>query len=514
MPSVAWQPWPSRSAPSATPSSRPRPRPSPTSTARRSAWSTRCSPRCTAATTAWRWPPRRSACRSRSSCGTSATSPTVVFNPEIVESDGEWVYEEGCLSIPGLYVEIVRPKQVLLRGHRPRRQRGRVGGRRARGADVPARARPPPRRADVRPHDARPAPRGAWPSTAACRRTPAPRGAAPPAPPALTAAVRLAFLGTPEMAVPPLRALVAAGHDVALVVTRADRRRGRGERDVAEPGQGGGARARPGRQPRHRRRCSTADAELGVVVAYGRIIKPHVLAALPMVNVHFSLLPRWRGAAPVERALLAGDDRDRRLHHGRRGGPRHRAASTPAARCRSGRGRPPAALRTELVERRDPAARRHASPDRCRRRRRRPASRRTPTRSTPAELRLDWSRPAVELDRVVRVGGAWTTFRDRRLKVHDGRASRRARRPSRVDLDADAATVGTGEGGLRLLTVQPEGKAADVAGPTSPTAPTRPQATASAPEPPGHPPSVPAIRGLSGGPAADPRSQQHSDGGR
>ena len=50
-----------------------------------------------------------------------------------------------------------------------------------------------------------------------------------------------------------------------------------------------------------------AEAELGVVVAFGRIIKPHVLAALPMVNLHFSLLPRWRGAAPVERAILAGD---------------------------------------------------------------------------------------------------------------------------------------------------------------------------------------------------------------
>ena len=48
-------------------------------------------------------------------------------------------------------------------------------------------------------------------------------------------------------------------------------------------------------------------AELGVVVAYGRLIRPHVLAVLPMVNVHFSLLPRWRGAAPVERAILAGD---------------------------------------------------------------------------------------------------------------------------------------------------------------------------------------------------------------
>ena len=49
-------------------------------------------------------------------------------------------------------------------------------------------------------------------------------------------------------------------------------------------------------------------AELGVVVAFGRLIKPHVLAAVPMINVHFSLLPRWRGAAPVERAILAGDE--------------------------------------------------------------------------------------------------------------------------------------------------------------------------------------------------------------
>ena len=84
--------------------------------------------------------------------------PKTIFNPEIVESDGEWVYEEGCLSIPGLYVEIVRPKTVLVRGVDARRQPGGVGGRRGRGPHVPARARPPQRRADVRPHDARAAP--------------------------------------------------------------------------------------------------------------------------------------------------------------------------------------------------------------------------------------------------------------------------------------------------------------------------------------------------------------------
>ena len=50
------------------------------------------------------------------------------------------------------------------------------------------------------------------------------------------------------------------------------------------------------------------EAELGVVVAFGELIKPHVLAQVPMINLHFSLLPRWRGAAPVERAIMAGDD--------------------------------------------------------------------------------------------------------------------------------------------------------------------------------------------------------------
>src|SRR5262245_2807136 len=107
------------------------------------------------------------------------------------------------------------------------------------------------------------------------------------------------------MAVPPLRALVAAGHDVVLVITRADRRRGRGSATSPSPVKAAAAElAVPVTHDIDD--ALTAGAELGVVVAYGRIIKPHVLAALPMVNVHFSLLPRWRGAAPVERALLAG----------------------------------------------------------------------------------------------------------------------------------------------------------------------------------------------------------------
>ena len=269
--------------------------------------------------------------------------------------------------------------------------------------------------------------------------------------------MRLAFLGTPEMAVPPLRALVDAGHEVVLVVTRADRRRGRGERAVAEPGEGRRARARPARSPTTSSSCSASSADLGVVVAYGRIIKPHVLAA--PADGQRALL----AAAALARrgARRAGAARRRRrhgrVHHGRRGGPRHRRCPRP----------PRGADRADDDGRRAaPRPRRRSAPScsstswpaRSARRSRRSATSPTPTKITPDELQLDWTRPAVELDRVVRVGGAWTTFRGRRLKVlaatpTDGAAA------TPGALDADAATVGTAAGGLRLDTVQPEGKA-------------------------------------------------------
>ena len=111
--------------------------------------------------------------------------------------------------------------------------------------------------------------------------------------------MKLAYFGTPEMAVPPLHALVAAGHDVALVVTRVDKRRGRGSELSPSPVKA--AALHLGLTVSH-----TVDdvlgryIELGVVVAFGQLIKPHVLTEVPMVNMHFSLLPRWRGAAPVE----------------------------------------------------------------------------------------------------------------------------------------------------------------------------------------------------------------------
>ena len=116
----------------------------------------------------------------------------------------------------------------------------------------------------------------------------------------------MAYLGTPEVGVPPLRALVADGHDVLLVVSRPDKRRGRGGALLPSPVK---AAALELGLPVTDKVDDVVDAgaDLAVVVAFGRLIKKPVLDAVPMINMHFSLLPRWRGAAPVERAILAGD---------------------------------------------------------------------------------------------------------------------------------------------------------------------------------------------------------------
>jgi methionyl-tRNA formyltransferase len=250
---------------------------------------------------------------------------------------------------------------------------------------------------------------------------------------------RLAYLGTPAMAVPPLRALVEAGHEVALVVTRVDKRRGRGGELSPSPVKA--AALELGLPVSH----SVDDVlgkgiELGVVVAFGQIIKPHVLAppdGVPMVNIHFSLLPRWRGAAPVERALLAGDSETgtclMAVEEGLDTGGVYDTVRLPIG---------PRATADEL--RRDLVALGTEQLVRCL-----AAPLPEPVAQVgepvyaakirPEGLRIDWGRPGVELDRLVRLGGAWTTFRGKRVKVHAAR------------LEGDQ---------LVPTTVQPEGKAA------------------------------------------------------
>jgi methionyl-tRNA formyltransferase len=257
----------------------------------------------------------------------------------------------------------------------------------------------------------------------------------------------LVFLGTPEVAVPPLRGLVEAGFEVSLVVSGADRRRGRGSATSPSPVK---AAALELGIPVTSRVDDVLGigAALGVVVAFGRLIKPHVLAEVPMVNLHFSLLPRWRGAAPVERALLAGDAETgvclMQLEEGLDTGPVYgceRVAIGPDETLDELRGRLVDVGTTLLVR----SLREGLGP---------PSPQEGEVtyaaKIEPGELRLDWTRPAVELHRVVRLGRAWTTFRGGRLRVLRARV---------VDGgELSDAVMPAGEAALELLEVQPEGK--------------------------------------------------------
>jgi methionyl-tRNA formyltransferase len=283
---------------------------------------------------------------------------------------------------------------------------------------------------------------------------PAPDGAAPlPAPPRHPG--RIVFLGTPEMAVAPLAALCDAGFDVALVITGPDKRRGRRAEPTPTPVK---------LEALHRgipvshdlADATTVGADLGVVVAYGKILPRHLLEALPMVNLHFSLLPRWRGAAPVERAILAGDERTgvcvMAVEEGLDTGGVY--AVEGIAIRRTGTAEELAAQLTAVGSRLlvDTLRAGLADPE--------PQVGETTyaAKLGPADLELHWDRPAVELDRIVRVGGAWTTFRGRRLKVH--RARPLPNEPvtgAPGELHGDR--VATGAGVLQLVGVQPEGKA-------------------------------------------------------
>lgn len=271
---------------------------------------------------------------------------------------------------------------------------------------------------------------------------------------------RVAFLGTPELAVPVLRALVDAKIEVGQVVTRVDKRRARGNDLYPSPVKAAALEFElevshhvDDLLERHR----AHPFDLAVVVAYGVLIKPHVLAEIPMVNLHVSLLPKWRGAAPIERALLAGDSQtgvclmqiEEGLDTGGVIGKRTMAItdSTTADDIRLQLIAEGSQLLIEQL---------HAGLDSV-----------VPQVGEPtyaekidvSELRISWLKSASEISRLIRLGNAWTLFRGRRLKIlHANVVAESSGDIGSLIVTKNSVLVVTGSGVLNLKIVQPEGK--------------------------------------------------------
>jgi len=267
--------------------------------------------------------------------------------------------------------------------------------------------------------------------------------------------MRLAFLGTPDAAVPSLRALVDAGHEVVIVITRPDRRRGRGSQYSASPVKA--AALEMGLSVGHR----VADLEgleldRGVVVAYGAMIPGAILEHVPMLNVHFSLLPRWRGAAPVERSILAGDVETgvdiMSLEVTLDTGPIHAERRTLVdAKTADQLMVELAALGAEaLIEvLASPELLEHPTPQ--------SGEATYAEKLTKETFHLRPEMSAVLVDRTVRLGRAFTFIDGRRLRVLEGRvADETGVAGALLELD-DTIALLTSDGAFILDTVQPEG---------------------------------------------------------
>jgi methionyl-tRNA formyltransferase len=283
--------------------------------------------------------------------------------------------------------------------------------------------------------------------------------------------VRTAYLGTSEFAATVLRRLAGSSHRPVLVVTPPNSRRGRGRKLSPPPVAAAAgeigielAQVEDVNSEDALGRIRAAEPEAIAVCAFGQLIREPLLSELPMLNVHPSLLPRWRGAAPIERALMAGDTRTgvcvMRLTAG--------LDSGPVALCEEveiGAEDDFAALSSRLAERggdllvqaldllaegrlelsdQDDAAATYAE------------------KIDPAERRLDPSRPATELEGTVRaltphLGAYLETADGERLGVRRARAVDVGVAPGEVRAEWGALLVGCARGALRLEEVQPPG---------------------------------------------------------
>ncbi len=242
-----------------------------------------------------------------------------LVNPDLTLSEEIQDGPEGCLSLPGLSIDCKRALHVVARGFDMHGEPVTIEGSELPGPRDPARDRPP--RRDPLPRPARP--RGAASEAMRIVREsewfgePAPVGEVLPARDPRARPVRVVFAGTPEVALPALEAVAASAHDLVGVVTRPDAPAGRGRRLVASPvgaarrgarraGAQAGAPPRTGVPGGAAPRWSRTAAGGGVRRA-AAAVGPGI-PAQGWVNLHFSVLPAWRGAAPVQHAIWAGDE--------------------------------------------------------------------------------------------------------------------------------------------------------------------------------------------------------------
>lgn len=283
--------------------------------------------------------------------------------------------------------------------------------------------------------------------------------------------MRVVFMGTPDFSVPALEALVAAGHEMACVYTQPPRPAGRGKKERASPVQACAEALRlPVRHPLSLRtpeaqaEFSALGADIAVVVAYGLILPQPVLDAPAhgCLNIHASLLPRWRGAAPIHRAIMAGDAETgvciMQMEAGLDTGPVLLRGTTPIADSDTtaslndrlaGMG---AELIVEALSRL-PELVPESQPE---------AGVTYAQKIDKAEAAIDWTRPAVEVDRRIRglspFPGAWFERDGARIKVLGSTLADGGGAPGEV-LD-DALRVACGDGAVRLTRLQRAGKGA------------------------------------------------------
>jgi methionyl-tRNA formyltransferase len=282
--------------------------------------------------------------------------------------------------------------------------------------------------------------------------------------------MKVIFMGSPDFSVPVLDALVEAGHEIACVYCQPPRPAGRGKKERPTPVQ---ARAEelglPVRHPVNFKdpadvaAFEALQAEIAVVVAYGLLLPQSILDAPEhgCLNIHASLLPRWRGAAPIHRAILEGDDKTgvciMQMEAGLDTGPvllRQETDITAEDTTAllhdrlSEMGADAITVALDSLEQLVP----EPQPD---------AGVTYAKKIDKAEAKIDWTRPAAEIDRQIRglspFPGAWAMLNGERIKFHMSRVTEGDAAPGEV---IGAFTIACGEGAVEILTAQREGKRA------------------------------------------------------